>query len=139
MYAYFVTGLKCHIFNVLKKSIFGRVSLTIKLDGTFIYIWISFCSFLNETFPHRWIGRNREVEWPHHSPDLITLDFFLWVYLKAKVYSSRPQNLEMLENKIRYDINKIRPGMFNNARNEFFYRLGYCQIVNMELLEQLIR
>jgi len=37
---------------------------------------------LNLTFPGRWIGRGGPVSWCPRSPDLSSLDFFLWGYLK---------------------------------------------------------
>ncbi|KAF2367907.1 hypothetical protein FHG87_001352, partial [Trinorchestia longiramus] len=45
-----------------------------------------------------------DVEWPPRSPDLTPCDFFLWGYLKNKVYFSPPQDLEELQNRIRSEI-----------------------------------
>jgi len=36
---------------------------------------------------YRWIGRKGKIEWPARSPDLTLLDFFLWDYLKNKLYN----------------------------------------------------
>lgn len=33
-------------------------------------------TFLDETFPNRWIGRRGPIEWPPRSPDLTPMDFF---------------------------------------------------------------
>jgi len=44
------------------------------------------------------------IHWPHRSPDLTAYDFFLWGYLKSKVYSQKPRNVEELKNKIREEI-----------------------------------
>ena len=38
------------------------------------------------------------------SPDLIPCDFFLWGFLKNKVYSTRPQNPEELEKKLEHHV-----------------------------------
>ncbi|EFN89314.1 hypothetical protein EAI_05291, partial [Harpegnathos saltator] len=46
--------------------------------------------FLNRSFPSRWIGRRGAIEWSARSPDLSPLDFFLWGYLKNKVYATKP-------------------------------------------------
>jgi hypothetical protein len=40
--------------------------------------------YLDEVFPNRWIGRRGQIEWPARCPDLISLNFFLWGYLKSK-------------------------------------------------------
>lgn len=44
--------------------------------------------FLNRELPNRWVGLNGPVTWPPKSPDLTPPDFFLWGYLKTKVYES---------------------------------------------------
>ncbi|KAJ4445889.1 hypothetical protein ANN_12575 [Periplaneta americana] len=42
--------------------------------------------------------------WPPRSPDLTTPDFFLWGYLKDRVYATRPQTLEDLKHNITQEI-----------------------------------
>ncbi|KAK8405418.1 hypothetical protein O3P69_001754 [Scylla paramamosain] len=37
-------------------------------------------------FPARLVSRRDDVEWPPHSPDLSICNFFLWGYLKEKVF-----------------------------------------------------
>jgi hypothetical protein len=37
---------------------------------------------LNTLFPDRWLGRGSPVSWPARSPDLNTLDVFLWGHMK---------------------------------------------------------
>ncbi|EFN82476.1 hypothetical protein EAI_06335, partial [Harpegnathos saltator] len=51
-------------------------------------------NYLNDTFPNRWIGRRGTIEWPPRSPDIAPLDFFLWGYIKNKVYFTKPRNLD---------------------------------------------
>ncbi|GBN34291.1 hypothetical protein AVEN_34826-1 [Araneus ventricosus] len=34
-------------------------------------------TFLDTTFPNRWIGRGGPIAWPPKSPDITPLDFFL--------------------------------------------------------------
>ena len=40
-------------------------------------------------------------KWPARTPDLTPYDFFLWGWLKEQVYSTKPRNLEELEERIR--------------------------------------
>ena len=40
------------------------------------------------------------IDWPARSPDLNPCDFFLWGYLKSKVYCPKPRTLDDLENNI---------------------------------------
>jgi len=44
--------------------------------------------YLNDHFPGKWIGRYGPVAWPPRSPDLNPIDFYLWGYVKNKVYST---------------------------------------------------
>ena len=43
---------------------------------------------LGELFGNRIIGHRHAVEWSPRSPDLTPCDFFLWGYLKNKVYGT---------------------------------------------------
>jgi hypothetical protein len=43
--------------------------------------------WLRRLFPQPVISRFGDVPWPLRSPDLTSPDFFLWAYLKSKVYS----------------------------------------------------
>jgi len=62
-------------------------------------------------FPGKLISVRGDVGWPAHSPDHALCDFFLWTYLKSKVYTHRPENLQALEDAIRREIATIPPAM----------------------------
>jgi hypothetical protein len=49
---------------------------------------------LQEFFDERIVGRRF---WPPWSPDLTPPDFFLWGFLKERVYSNNPRSLEELK------------------------------------------
>jgi hypothetical protein len=51
-------------------------------------------------FPQRMTSRLSDVPWPPCSPDLTAPDFFLWDYLKIKVCSRRPLDLNALQQTI---------------------------------------
>jgi hypothetical protein len=57
------------------------------------------------------------MEWPARSPNLTPLDFFLWRYLKSKVYNNRSNNLEDLKERIQHEIMLISPQAIQNVRN----------------------
>lgn len=95
--------------------------------------------YLNNIFPNRWIGRRGVIEWPARSPDLTPLDFYLWGYLKSKVYFNKPENIEQLKNRIRAEIQQIQPQTLNEVLREFQDRLAYCQEVNGQQFEHLIK
>jgi hypothetical protein len=54
-----------------------------------------------EMFPGKLISLRGYVGWPAHSPDLTPWNFFLWGYLKSKVYTHRHENLQALKDAIR--------------------------------------
>ena len=95
--------------------------------------------YLDDVFPNRWIGRRGFLEWPARSPDLTPLDFFLWGYLKNKVYKTKPQDLDDLKERITREIREITPDILYNVRGEFYHRLGVCQQVHGEHFEYLLR
>ncbi|KAF6769053.1 hypothetical protein AHF37_12609, partial [Paragonimus kellicotti] len=57
--------------------------------------------WLNEHFPGRWIGKNGKIDWPPRSFDLTPMTFFLWDYLKSRVFDPPPKSLERLKENIR--------------------------------------
>ena len=63
---------------------------------------------LQQLFPNCVVGIGHAVEWPPRSPDLTPCDFFLWGYLKDKVYVSVPASLGELERRIRAEINNLK-------------------------------
>ena len=84
--------------------------------------------YLDEIFPGRWIGRRGTIEWPPRFPDLTPLYYFLWGYLKEKVYQNRPNNIEDLKYKIRLETHNIPAKAIRNSVDEFYHRLGACQV-----------
>ena len=64
-------------------------------------------AWLQEHFGDRVISRKTSHPWPPHSPDLTPLDFFLWGYLKSKVYQGDPQNLTELKRAIKKEVRGI--------------------------------
>lgn len=62
---------------------------------------------LRRFFPNRLISKNGDIDWPPRSPDSTPPDFFLWGYLKSKVYNNKPATLRALKNNIRREIAKI--------------------------------
>lgn len=76
---------------------------------------------LDEHFPDRWMGRSTRrypspYPWPARSPDLTVCDFFLWGYLKSKLY--RGQNygsLQELREAIEHEMGEIPPEIIRRS------------------------
>ena len=64
-------------------------------------------TIVRNMFPGHLISRFGDVPWPPRSPDLSTCDFFLWVYLKSRVYTHKPRTLNDLKEAIRQEIRPI--------------------------------
>lgn len=107
-------------------------------DGAPPHFGLNVRQFLNDTFHNRWIGRRGPIEWPPRSPDLTPLDFFLWGYLKNKVYVNRPNDIESLKDRIRIEMRTITPEMIQNTLDEFERRIYHCQAVNGLQFENLL-
>jgi len=74
-------------------------------------------------FPGHQISLRGDIGWPTRSPDLTPCDFFLWGYLKAKVYARRPGTIEQLKEAIRQEVVAIPPAMTHKAMDNFRERL----------------
>jgi hypothetical protein len=64
--------------------------------------------------------------------------FFLWGYLKAKVYARRPGAIERLKEAIRQEVAAIPPAMTRKAMDNFHERLQHCVINNGRHLSDVI-
>ena len=64
---------------------------------------------LNKMFPTRVISRRGNIEWPAGSSDLNAYNFFLWGYLKSKVYERKPRTMVDLKQNIRDEVAAISP------------------------------
>lgn len=87
-------------------------------------------NILQEAFPNRLISRNGNLPWPARSPDIAIPDFFLWGYLKSKVYVNKPRNLEDLKTNIRNEINAIPRQILNAVMMNFITRIEECIVEN---------
>jgi len=78
---------------------------------------------LDATFPNRWIWRDGPTPWPPQSPDITPLDFFLWRYVKDKVFSIPVPDITNLKARITYVFATVTKDMLENTWRETDYRL----------------
>jgi len=81
--------------------------------------------FLDATFPNRWIWRDGPTPWPPRSPDVTPppLDFFLWRYVKDKLFSTPVPDITNLKARITDAFVTITEDMLENTWREIDYRL----------------
>ena len=54
------------------------------------------------------IALGHETEWPPRSLDRTLCDFFLWSYIKNKVFTTPPRNLNDLKNRTITEFNELK-------------------------------
>ena len=59
------------------------------------------------TSPGRLISLKAEVESAPHSTDLSPLNFFLWGYLKDRVYKEKPRTTDALKTAIMVEVARL--------------------------------
>jgi len=79
--------------------------------------------FWDATFPNRWIGRDDPPPWPPRSPDITCLNFFLWGYVKDKVFSTPVPDITNMKARITDAFATVTEDMLENTRRETDYRL----------------
>ena len=84
--------------------------------------------FLDENFPQRWIGTYGPVRWPPRSPDLSILDFFLWGFMKNKIYKTQYQSVAELRAAIDLTFRNLqrRPMILFNAIRRITKMCQFC-------------
>jgi len=80
-------------------------------------------NFLDEFFGERIISKGL---WPPRSPDLTPPDFFVWGYLKGRVYKNRPQTLDELKSNITMEINLINVSVLHKVPTNMVKRVRAC-------------
>ena len=103
-----------------------RYNVWFQQDGATSHTSTCSIGILKEMFPNHLISLRDDIGWPARSPDLNPCDFFLWGYLKSKVFSYRPQSLEELKRAIRFEIAAIPPEMIHRVIENFRERLQTC-------------
>ncbi|KAL6416442.1 hypothetical protein ACFW04_013467 [Cataglyphis niger] len=84
-------------------------------------------NYLNEHFSGRWMGRYGPIRWPARSPDLNSLDFFLWGYCKEEViYKTLPEDIEELETRLRHAIWNVDEEIMENVKINLQKRMRAC-------------
>jgi len=103
-------------------------------DGAPPHWYLTVRMFLNEHLPNRRIGRagqNDRVfcKWPPRSPDLTFCDFFLWGYVKGRVYiPPLPATMDELQECITAAVNSVTPDMLQRVWSELDYHIDVCRV-----------
>ncbi|KAJ4445946.1 hypothetical protein ANN_12632 [Periplaneta americana] len=93
---------------------------------------------LRAAFLGRLISRLGDIQWPSVSPDLNAPDFFLWGYLKSKIYGRILHDIEDLKTAIREEIANITPETLRRVMAGMQGRLQQCIDANGGHLKEII-
>jgi hypothetical protein len=89
-------------------------------DGATAHTARASVEVLRQMFPNRVISRTGDIPWPAKSPDLSACNFFLWGYLKGKVYTGRLNYVTVLKQRIYEEIQYIPDDMLRKVTAEEF-------------------
>jgi len=81
---------------------------------------------LQQHFPDRLISCRCDLQWSPHSPDLNAPDFYLWGYLKDRVYGNNPQTIPDLKAAIAAAIRAIPSEECGRVIENFASRIQMC-------------
>ena len=83
--------------------------------------------WLNSNMQQRWIGRggieDNNIPWPPRLRDLTPMEFFLWEFIKRKVYVKDYENIDSLKAAITAAFQEIAREMINSTLCSFEKRL----------------
>ena len=100
------------------------MTLTIyQQDGAAPHTALKVLAWLEQKFGDNLISLKTSTAWPPHPPDLSRLDFFLWGYLKDRVYKPMPNDTEELKNAIKREIRLIGQNTCTSVVRNFRDRL----------------
>ncbi len=85
---------------------YGYWDFYFQQDGAPAYTAKTVQNWLKSKFGQRFVTKEM---WPPRSPDLNPCDFYLWGYLRSKIDSPKPQNIDDLKVNIEREIRSIKP------------------------------
>ena len=94
--------------------------------------------WLEDNFGDRVISKNAAFPWAPYSPDLNPLDFFLWGYLKSRVFRHNPQTVEDLKTAVQNEARGIDAPLCNRVIAHFKRRPEACIAHNGQHIEHLM-
>ena len=106
--------LQYHVLPELRQWNGGSLATLVwQQDGAPCHVTNRNMQYLDSQFGDRVISRKsiHGRDWPARSPDLNPLDYFFGGFLKAKVYTPWPRNLDELEANIRREVANLQPAM----------------------------
>jgi len=134
----YIEMLRSFLEPELQRLGIDRARFWFQQDGATAHTARATIAVLQELFPGRLMSRKGDIEWPPRSPDLNPCDYFLWGYLKSKVYATKPRDLDQLEQAIRTEVASIQGEMTERVLQNYHKRLDQCLEYNGGHLKDVI-
>jgi hypothetical protein len=115
--------MKRKFMSALRKKVVNVGDIWFQQDGAAPYQATGVLAWLEETFGQNFISLKTAIKCPPHSPDLSPLDFFLWGYLKDRVYKHSPKTTDDLKAVIKREIRNISSDTCASVIRNFQHRL----------------
>lgn len=104
----------------------GLEDMWFQQDGATAHTARATMDILRPAFPGRIISRFGDLHWPARSPDLTACDFFLWGFLKSRVYVNKPQTLAALKANIEEEVAELTPDVLRKVMENAIKRARLC-------------
>lgn len=122
----YVNMLRNFLAPTLRELNVDTTRIWFQQDGATAHTANNSMNVVKRMFRGHVISRFGDVHWPARSPDLSMCDFYLWGYLKSKVYVRKPRNLIELKEAIREEISLIEEETIVKVTENFEERLLMC-------------
>lgn len=105
-------------------------------DGAPSHKSVAVRGYLDTKLSQCWIGRKGPIAWPLRSPDLTTLDSFLWGYVKDSAFCKEITSLTHVEERINQAIAGITTETLAKVWKNLNPRINHVEKVNNGHIEQ---
>lgn len=126
------------LVNFVRPEVENMPEVWWQQDGATAHTARQTIELLRQIFGRRIISRNSEIKWPSRSPDLTAPDFFLWGYLKDRVYHNNPRTIQQLKASIREEIKNINQETLRQVMIHVLERARRCEEQNGGYLKDVI-
>ncbi|XP_043676454.1 uncharacterized protein LOC122633042 [Vespula pensylvanica] len=133
-----VERYKNMIENFLRPAVEDKPDMWFQQDENASHTAEPTMEILREIFSGRLISKQGAIEFPERSPDLTATDFFLWGYLKGKVYRNKPRTIQQLQENIRTEIHGLSRQTLRTVMENILQRMKLCQTENGRYLRDVI-
>lgn len=118
--------LNDYFFPILREHLAFTSHTWFQQDGATPHTARETMALLRDFFLNKLISRFGDIPWPPSSPDITPMDFFLWGYLKSKVYETNPATISALKENIVREVHGIPASLLQRVARNTEARFQEC-------------